>query len=66
MAYNDDVTGPDCAFMYNLINIHTDNVSSIQNNLDGRAGADCVVICNIINTSSIDTHTHTHKSSSSI
>ena len=23
------MTGPDCAFMYNLINIHTDNVSSI-------------------------------------
>ena len=34
--------------MYNSINIHTDNASS-------RAGADWVVMCNIINTSSIRT-----------
>ena len=31
VAYNDeDVTGSDCTVMYNLINIHTENVSSIQ------------------------------------
>ena len=31
VAYNDeDVTGSDCTVMYKLINIRTDNVSSIQ------------------------------------
>ena len=36
--------------MNNLINIQTGSVSS-NNNLDGRAGADCVVMCKIVNTS---------------
>ena len=51
--------------MYNLINIHTLMMWVTYNNLDGRAGADCVVMYNIINTSRELTHTHTHTNSSS-
>ena len=54
------MTGPDCAVMCNLINTHTHNTHTHEDQCEWHrmtrmTGPDCVVMCNLINT-----HTHTH------
>ena len=50
------MTGPDCAVMCNLINIHTYIHTYIREDqcewhrMTGMTGPDCVVMCNLINT----------------
>ena len=62
------MTGPDCAVMCNLINIHTYIVSLIPpredrcewHRMTRMTGPDCVVMCNLINTY-IHTYIHTES-----
>ena len=49
------MTGPDCAVLCNLINIHTYLHTYIYTYI----GLDCVVMCNLINTY-IHTYIHTY------
>ena len=66
------MTGPDCAVMCNLINIHTYIHTYIQvslippredqcewHRMTRTTGPDCVVMCNLINTY-IHTYIHTY------
>ena len=59
------MTGPDCAVMCNLINIHT-YMHTRENQCEWHrmtrmTGPDCVVMCNLINTY-IHTYIHTYIS----
>ena len=62
------MTGPDCAVMCNLINIHTyihtyihippwEDQCEWHNRMTRMTGPDCAVMCNIIN---IHTYIHTY------
>ena len=46
------ITGPDYAFMCNLINIHTHTGGSMRvaYGMTRMTGPDCAVMCNLINT----------------
>ena len=61
------MTGPDCAVMCNLINIHTHTHTQVSlippwedqcewHRMTRMTGPDCAVMCNLMNT---QTHTHT-------
>ena len=54
------MTGPDCAVICNLINIHT--YISEWHRMTRMTGPDCVVMCNLINTY-IHTYIHTYINS---
>ena len=43
------MTGPDCAVMCNLINIHTYIQCEWHRMTDRMTGPDCAVVCNLIN-----------------
>ena len=57
------MTGPDCAVMCNLINIHTYIRECEWHRMTRMTGPDCVVMCNLINTyvhTYIPTYLHTY------
>ena len=54
------MTGPDCAVMCNLINIHAYIQDQCEwHRMTRMTGPDCVVMCNLINTC-IHTYIHTY------